>query len=87
MNSSQRAADSVLRKQRRLRPLRRLLRHLPKWGPFGFLRFGLTQLDAGDLQVGDVAPDAPVVDLDGAHTTLLSRLSDKPLVLVFGSFT
>lgn len=87
MNDSARAADAVLRKQRWLRPVRRLLPFLPKWGPFGFLRFGLTQLEVGDLRVGDPAPDADVVALDGTPQRLLARLADKPLVLVFGSFT
>jgi hypothetical protein len=83
----QRALSSALRKQRWLRPVRRLLPLLPKWGPFGFLRYGATQLESGDLQVGDAAPDAPVTTLDGADTELLAGLADKPLVLVFGSFT
>ena len=39
-----RAADAALRKKRWLRPVRRLLPLLPKWGPFGFLRYGVTQL-------------------------------------------
>ena len=87
MSDSERAADAVLRKQRWLRPVRRLLPYLPKWGPFGFLRYGLTQLESGDLRVGDPAPDAPVVALDGSHASLLAHLANKPLVLVFGSFT
>lgn len=82
-----RAADAALRKKRWLRPVRRLLPLLPKWGPFGFLRYGVTQLESGELRVGDAAPDAPVTTLDGAHTSLLAGITDKPLVLVFGSFT
>ncbi|MCA8981975.1 MAG: hypothetical protein H6831_08875 [Planctomycetes bacterium] len=87
MSTPRSAEEDVLRKQRLLRPIRRLLPLLPKWGPFGFLRYGLTQLDSGDLRVGDAAPDAPVVALDGSPGSLLAHLTGKPLVLVFGSFT
>lgn len=85
--SNEQAAQSALRKQRWLRPVRRLLPYLPKRGPFGFLRFGLTQLDAGSLRVGDAAPDAAVTRLDGTRTTLHAHCVGKPLALVFGSFT
>ena len=42
----------------------------------------------GSLQVGDVAPDAPLVRTDGTSTTLLAaKKAGRPLVLIFGSFT
>jgi hypothetical protein len=42
----------------------------------------------GKLQVGDTAPDAPIVSRDGTQATLLShKKAARPLVVVFGSFT
>lgn len=42
----------------------------------------------GDLRVGDRAPDVALAGLEGdAELRLLARLKDRPLVLVFGSFT
>lgn len=43
----------------------------------------------GDLRVGDPAPDVALIGLAGAvDTTLLAaRRADRPLVVVFGSFT
>jgi cytochrome oxidase Cu insertion factor (SCO1/SenC/PrrC family) len=42
----------------------------------------------GKLAVGQVAPDAPVVQRDGTATTLLAhKKAGRPLVVVFGSFT
>ncbi len=80
-------AESALRKKRWLAPFRQLLPLLPKWGPFGFVRFGILQLERGDLAVGDPAPDCVLVGLDGNEASLLERVDGKPLVLVFGSFT
>ena len=80
-------AKSALRTSRLLRPVRWLLPLLPKWGPFGALRYGMTQLEGGKLAVGDAAPDAVLVELDGTEHALLERVQGKPLVLVFGSFT
>ena len=52
----------------------------------GMLRYD--QGEEGTLKVGDPAPDAELVALDGATRERLSkRLGGKPLVLVFGSFT
>ena len=82
-----RAEAAALRKARWARPFRALAPLLPKRGPFGFLRYGLTQLERGRLAVGDAAPDAPVVALDGTERGLLAALGERPLVLVFGSFT
>lgn len=54
---------------------------------WGLLRYG-TQRTEGKLKVGDRAPDATLVSLDG-HTLvrLAERFGGKPLVLVFGSYT
>jgi hypothetical protein len=52
------------------------------------VRYAFPHMHRGDLKVGDAAPDAPLVALDGST---IFRLRDKsagrPLVLVFGSFT
>src|SRR5262249_48428965 len=42
---------------------------------------------AGNLQVGDAAPDFTVQDVTGATTVKLSALRGKPVVLIFGSCT
>ncbi len=42
----------------------------------------------GSLRVGDHAPDLELANADGSGPVLLSQLfADKPLVLVFGSYT
>lgn len=42
----------------------------------------------GSLQVGDLAPDLELQSVDGSGTRHLSDFwRDKPLVLVFGSYT
>ncbi len=42
----------------------------------------------GDLKVGDRAPDALLVSLDGkTRPPLLEADANKPTVLIFGSFT
>jgi len=52
----------------------------------GMLRYD--QRRDGDLKVGDRAPDAMLVSLDGrGRQQLLASAGSKPLVLVFGSFT
>ena len=52
----------------------------------GMLRYDKRQ--EGTLRVGDTAPDAALVALDGrTREHLAQRLGGKPLVLVFGSFT
>lgn len=48
----------------------------------------LRQRREGSLDVGEAAPDGAVVKLDGTEARLWStRRTDRPLVLVFGSFT
>ena len=55
---------------------------------YGFLRYGVTQMKPGELQVGDKAPDVELVALDGRSRFRLSeRLGKRPLVLIFGSYT
>jgi hypothetical protein len=55
---------------------------------YGFLRYALPQWHRGDLHVGDRAPDVPLMSLDGQTKFRLSdRVGQRPLVLVFGSYT
>lgn len=60
-----------------------------KIGPrnvYGMLRYD--QRDEGKLAVGDRAPDAELVALDGrSPVPVLGGDPEKPLVLVFGSYT
>jgi hypothetical protein len=52
------------------------------------VRYALPHMHTGKLKVGDEAPDARLVALDGASTFhIRERTGAKPLVLVFGSFT
>ena len=55
---------------------------------YGFLRYALPQWRDGDLHVGDRAPDVRLLALDGQTTFHLSeRVGQRPLVLIFGSYT
>ena len=61
-------------------------------GPVVFLLFPFetlwTQARAGTLQVGDRAPDFSLQHVDHSGRVQLSALnSQKPVVLVFGSYT
>jgi len=57
-------------------------RNLIGWAMYG------RQAHDGKLQVGDPAPDVALVGLDGTASTRLSeRFGERPVVLVFGSFT
>lgn len=52
----------------------------------GMLRYD--EREEGTLQVGDHAPDLELVALDGfTRVGLLADRGDRPLVLIFGSFT
>lgn len=52
----------------------------------GMLRYD--QRQEGTLKVGDRAPDAKLLALDGTTPVSLSQsIGGKPLILVFGSFT
>ena len=55
---------------------------------YGFLRYALPQWHRGELRVGDRAPDVPLMSLDGQTKFHLSdRVGQRPLGLVFGSYT
>jgi hypothetical protein len=52
------------------------------------VRYALPHMSRGKLKVGDQAPDARLVALDGAtRFHIRERTAGRPLVLVFGSFT
>jgi hypothetical protein len=52
------------------------------------VRYALPHMHRGSLKVGDDAPDARLVALNGSdHFRIRQRASGKPLVLIFGSFT
>ncbi|HMI52233.1 MAG TPA: hypothetical protein VK525_12025 [Candidatus Saccharimonadales bacterium] len=55
---------------------------------YGMVRYALPHMHKGTLKVGDDAPDARLLALDGEnHFHIRERTGKKPLVLVFGSFT
>jgi hypothetical protein len=55
---------------------------------YGMLRYALPHMHRGTLKVGNDAPDARLVALDGiSHFHIRERTGGRPLVLVFGSFT
>ena len=52
------------------------------------VRYALPHMHRGNLKVGDSAPDARLIALNGSdHFHIRERTGGKPLVLVFGSFT
>jgi hypothetical protein len=52
------------------------------------VRYALPHMHRGSLKVGDDAPDARLLALDGEnHFHIRERTGGRPLVLVFGSFT
>lgn len=52
------------------------------------VRYALPYMHRGNLKVGDSAPDARLVALDGqSRFQLREHLTGRPLVVVFGSFT
>ncbi len=56
------------------------------------VRFALPHMHAGRFKLGDPAPDARLVALDGStrfhiHDRINNRAGGRPLVLIFGSFT
>lgn len=55
---------------------------------YGMVRYAFPHMHRGNLKLGDDAPDARLVSLDGSdHFHIRERTGSKPLVLVFGSFT
>ncbi len=55
---------------------------------YGFVRYALPQWHRGELRVGDRAPDARLVSLDGRKTFYLHDwIGKRPLVLILGSYT
>jgi len=55
---------------------------------YGMVRYALPHMHRGALKVGSDAPDARIVALDGvSRFHIRERTHDRPLVLVFGSFT
>ena len=55
---------------------------------YGMVRYALPHMHRGKLKVGDDAPDARLVALNGSDRFhIRERTGSKPLVLVFGSFT
>ena len=55
----------------------------------GLIKLGKYDIRSeGSLQVGDIAPDLELERLDGSGKVRFSQLhSDRPLVLLFGSYT
>ncbi len=55
---------------------------------YGMLRYALPHMHRGTLKVGDDAPDARLLALDGAnHFHIRERIGARPLVVIFGSYT
>jgi len=55
---------------------------------FLMVRYAFPHMRTGNLKVGDAAPDARLVALNGSGSfQIRERVNGKPLVLVFGSFT
>lgn len=52
------------------------------------VRYAFPLMHRGNLKVGDQAPDARLVALDGSSRFhIREKTAGRPLVLVFGSFT
>lgn len=55
---------------------------------YGFLRYALPHWHRGDLRVGNAAPDIELIALDGqSRFAIRDRIGQRPLVLIFGSYT
>jgi hypothetical protein len=55
---------------------------------YGLVRYALPHMHRGNLKVGDDAPDAQLVALDGAnHFHIRERTGARPLVVILGSYT
>jgi hypothetical protein len=57
-------------------------------GAYGLVRYALPHMHRGTLRVGDDAPDASLLALDGSSRFhIRERTGARPLVIVFGSYT
>jgi hypothetical protein len=57
-------------------------------GAYGMVRYALPHMHRGTLKVGDDAPDASLLALDGTNRFhIRERTGSRPLVIVFGSYT
>lgn len=60
-------------------------------GPVAFMLFPFetlwTHARAGDLRIGDAAPDFILSTVDKSEVAQLSALKQQPVVLIFGSYT
>jgi hypothetical protein len=55
---------------------------------FFMVRYAFPHMRSGNLKIGDAAPDARLIALNGSdHFRIREHSAGKPLVLVFGSFT
>jgi hypothetical protein len=55
---------------------------------YGMVRYALPHMHRGNLKIGDNAPDARILALDGTSSFhIRERVNRRPLVIVFGSFT
>lgn len=55
---------------------------------YGMVRYALPHMHRGNLKIGDDAPDARLVALDGNdHFHIRERTGARPLVVIFGSYT
>jgi hypothetical protein len=55
---------------------------------YGMVRYAIPHMRRGTLKVGSDAPDARIFALDGTtRFHIRERTRERPLVLVFGSFT
>ena len=55
---------------------------------YGMVRYALPHMHRGNLKVGDDAPDARLLALDGTdHFHIRERTGSRPLVVIFGSYT
>jgi hypothetical protein len=55
---------------------------------FYMVRYAFPYMHRGNLKVGDQAPDARLIALDGTTDFhIREKTAGRPLVLVFGSFT
>jgi len=52
------------------------------------VRYALPHMHRGKLKVGDTAPDARLLAVDGSsHFHIRERTGTRPLVIIFGSYT